>query len=136
MTSDEKKTIDDLRARGLGYVRIAREIGIPENTVKSYIRRSGRRADTSGGATEIKPCLCCGKPVKQNPHRKEKRFCSDACRMKWWNEHPDRVNKKAVYEYKCPQCGRPFTAYGNSKRKYCSHQCYIEARFGGDCHDQ
>ena len=30
-----------------------------------------------------------------------------------------------------PNCGLPFTAYGNSKRKYCSHECYIAARFKG-----
>ena len=30
-------------------------------------------------------------------------------------------------------CGKPFTVYGNSKRKYCSHECYIRNRFkGGD----
>ena len=26
-------------------------------------------------------------------------------------------------------CGRLFTAYGNKKRKYCSHRCYIEHRY-------
>ena len=33
----------------------------------------------------------------------------------------------------CRECGKPFTAYGNSRRKYCSHECYIRNRFkGGD----
>ena len=27
--------------------------------------------------------------------------------------------------------GREFTAYGNSRWKYCSHACYIKDRFGG-----
>ena len=70
-------------------------------------------------------------PVKQNPGRKKKRFCSDSCRMKWWNSHMDKVKRKAIYEFTCLHCGRTFTAYGNSGRKYCSHDCYIEERFGG-----
>lgn len=31
----------------------------------------------------------------------------------------------------CPVCKKPFTVYGNANRKYCSHECYIEDRFGG-----
>lgn len=30
----------------------------------------------------------------------------------------------------CAHCGKPFTAYGNKERKYCSHNCYISDRFG------
>lgn len=51
--------------------------------------------------------------------------------MKWWNEHLDRVDKKANYEFVCAYCKKPFTAYGNAHRKYCCHECYIEDRFGG-----
>jgi endogenous inhibitor of DNA gyrase (YacG/DUF329 family) len=69
--------------------------------------------------------------VAQNSGRKEKKFCSDKCRMTWWNRHLDKVKRKAVYEYICPHCGKPFTVYGNSHRKYCSHECYVADRFGG-----
>ena len=31
----------------------------------------------------------------------------------------------------CPVCKKTFTVYGNANRKYCSHECYIEDRFGG-----
>lgn len=49
------------------------------------------------------------------------------------NAHPEAVKQKAVYTFTCPECGKEFTAYGNAKRKYCSHDCYIAARFkGGD----
>ena len=41
------------------------------------------------------------------------------------------VKRKAIYEYTCPTCGSAFTAYGNSHRKYCCHECYIADRFGG-----
>jgi len=29
----------------------------------------------------------------------------------------------------CARCGKEFTSYGNKNRKYCSHDCYIKARF-------
>ena len=44
-------------------------------------------------------CKCCGVPVQQNLGRKEKKFCSDSCRNKWWNSHLDLVKKQAVYEF-------------------------------------
>lgn len=60
---------------------------------------------------------------------KEKIFCSDNCRMKWWNSHQELVNRKAEYVFVCRNCGKLFTAYGNKERKYCSHSCYIEHRY-------
>jgi endogenous inhibitor of DNA gyrase (YacG/DUF329 family) len=132
MTNDEKAQVAVLKDKGWGATRIARELGLSENTVKSYLRRHATPVTTS----KVHLCPCCGKPVKQTPHRKEKKFCSDACRMKWWNSHQDQIHRKALYEYTCPQCGKSFMAYGNSNRKYCSHTCYIKARFGGDTHDE
>lgn len=80
---------------------------------------------------EVHHCLCCGKEVVQPRGRKEKKFCSDKCRNKWWNSNLDKVNRKANYEFICPHCKKLFSAYGNKNRKYCSHACYIEDRFGG-----
>ena len=79
-------------------------------------------------------CEQCGKPIEQNPGRKRKRFCCDACRNKWWNAHLNLVKRKAVYTFTCPACGKEFTVYGNSHRKFCSHACYIAYRFGGVRH--
>ena len=71
--------------------------------------------------------------ITQTPGRKEKKFCSDECRHKWWNAHPEKITRKAVYSYTCSGCKKTFTAYGNSHRKYCCHACYIADRFkGGD----
>lgn len=80
---------------------------------------------------EVHYCLCCGKEVVQPGGRKEKKFYSDKCRNKWWNSNLNKVNRKAIYEFICPHCKKPFSAYGNKNRKYCSHACYIEDRFGG-----
>ena len=79
-------------------------------------------------------CKKCGKTVYQYPGRKEKKFCSDACRNKWWSEHQSEIKRKSMLEFTCPNCGKPFYAYEYRKRKYCSHACYIEHRFGeGSC---
>ena len=105
------------------------EICQHEQIIKGYEKTA---ADMKGK----KICPECGKPITQISGRKPKRFCSPECRQKWWNAHPERVGQKAVYEYVCPGCGQSFTAYGNSHRKYCSHECYVETRFkGGEARD-
>ncbi len=136
MTDRQKDRIRQMRADGYGYMKIAQELGISENTVKSFCRRKGLNgaaaADTAPSADRDKGvCPCCGAEVRQNPGRKEKKFCSDKCRNKWWNSHLDQVERKAHYEFVCACCKKPFTAYGNAGRKYCSHACYVADRFGG-----
>lgn len=44
------------------------------------------------------------------------------------NSHIDLVKRKANYEYVCDFCKKPFTAYGNAKRKYCCFECYSNSR--------
>ena len=143
MTNEQKTVVESLRSQGLGYKRIAAQTGISANTVKSYLRKNAPVAveqeipiispeSVAVISSDFQPvCRQCGKPVAQNPGRKEKKFCSDSCRTRWWNNHLDLVKRKAIYHFTCPTCGRDFSAYGNAHRKYCSHSCYIEDRFGG-----
>ena len=131
MTDEQRMQITSMRDAGSGYKKIAQALNISENTIKSFCKRNKMGGIAASASNDEIPCLCCGKPVKQNPGRKQKKFCSDKCRMKWWNGHLDQVQKKANYDYICPVCKKPFTAYGNASRKYCSHDCYIEDRFGG-----
>jgi endogenous inhibitor of DNA gyrase (YacG/DUF329 family) len=138
MTPDEKSRLTDLRKAGRSYTEIADALGISKNTVKTFCRRNGLAPEVESTPVEVTPaptterlCPHCGKPVIQPQGRKEKKFCSDTCRNRWWNSHMDLVNRKAIYEYTCPTCGTAFTAYGNNHRKYCCHECYIADRFGG-----
>ena len=39
MTENEKHRINELRLNGYGYKKIARELGLSVNTVKSYLAR-------------------------------------------------------------------------------------------------
>lgn len=125
MTNQQKEQIRTMRLQGVGYIKIGKALGISDNTVRSFCRRNGL-GDKSKNAVA---CKQCGKLIKNIPKQKPKKFCSDACRNTWWNEHRDCVNRKANYEYICTCCGRNFTAYGNNHRKYCSHACYITDRF-------
>lgn len=129
MTDEQKQKIIALRRDGAGYGQIATTIGISINTVKSFCRRHNMTANKSESV-----CEQCGNHITQNPGRKRKRFCSDLCRNKWWNTHLELVKRKAVYTFTCPNCGKEFSVYGNRYRKFCSHACYIEYRFGGGHH--
>ncbi len=130
MTEEQKTAIQDLRSQGKGYKKIAQELGLPPNTIKSFCRRTQMPKFETGPIPDVDACECCGKPLKQTAGRKHKRFCSDVCRRKWWNSHLQLVKRKAVYRLKCQHCGRKFEVYGNRHRKYCCHACYIAERFG------
>ncbi len=136
MTDYQRESITELRHQGYGYTTIANAIGLSKGSVKAYCHShdlAGVMAESHAHITlEINRCLNCGAPLSQNPKSKRKKFCCSACRQKWWNAHQGQVTQKALYHYVCPTCGKEFTAYGNNHRKYCSHPCYIKARFGGD----
>ena len=135
MNDTQRKQIRQLREEGKSYSQISEALAISQNTVKTYCNRHGLgRVEMSPPPPryEEKQCQCCGKTIRQIQGRKEKRFCSNFCRNKWWNTHLDQVNRKANYEFECAFCKKPFTAYGNKTRKYCCHECYIADRFGGN----
>ena len=134
MTDKEKNQIAIYRNQGMSYTQISKKMDLSINAVKTYCKRHGlggvRAYEVESNAV-ITVCEQCGQPVKQNPGRKQKRFCSDKCRMSWWNSHLDKVNRLANRIVVCAQCRQEFTAYGKRERKYCSRKCYFKARFGG-----
>lgn len=134
MTSDQKLQIRKLRQENCSYSNIASALGVTLSAVKGYCQRNGlgnvRAPVEKAPDPSISVCGNCGKEIIQRPGIKEIKFCSPACRQAWWNDHLDQVNRKAVYEYTCACCGKLFSAYGNSHRKYCSHSCYISGRYG------
>jgi protein-arginine kinase activator protein McsA len=119
MTRDEIIKINKLQRDGVGYKRISTLTGIPINTVKSYCHRHP--------AGDAGICQQCRAPIKQPPHKRTKKFCSDACRMAWWKDHPEQVQRK-VFHLTCMRCGMSFDSYGSGKRQYCSRACYADAR--------
>lgn len=138
MTDEQKRKVSDLRRSGIGYTETARLAGVSRDAVRSFCRRNGLAGEMAGaGQPEAgeQPqegcCRECGKPLQQKEGIKRRVFCSRECREKWWHSHPGEVRQRAVYSFTCAGCGGQFTAYGNSGRKYCSHGCYIRARFKG-----
>ena len=135
MTEIQKNLIEEYRKNGCSYSSIAHKLDISVNSIKTYCRRnglSGFSAVRSIPDSNFEFCRYCGKPVVQKSSRKAKKYCSDICRMAWWNSHQEDVNRKAVYNLTCINCGNLFASYGNAGRKYCCHRCYILHRFGGN----
>ena len=134
MTEEQKQQVIRLRKEGCGYTAVAHNVGVSKDTVKSFCRRNGLAGKLAAAAnTQATGCRECGRPLQQTEGMKPRVFCCDVCRVKWWHAHPEKIKQRAVYAFTCAGCGKPFTAYGNSKRKYCSHGCYVRSRFkGGD----
>ena len=124
MRLQDKIVINNMRMEGHTPSVIAGKLGIPASTVRSFIHRNPVVPNT-------KQCLQCGRPVVQPKGRREKKFCSDSCRMAWWNSHQDAVDRKAYYTLTCEYCGKEFESYGNKNRKYCCRACYVSARQPG-----
>lgn len=140
MTSEQKALIEKLRIRGIKYADIAKAVELSESTIKSYCYRHEIKAvktvNAENADLQHSRCEECGKVLSVSRF-KPRRFCSDSCRQKYWNTHISQLNhakaadgKAKVTEFTCPTCGEKFTAYLKRNRKYCSHACYIIARYG------
>lgn len=121
MTRQEEIKINSMRLKGYSASVIATVLSKPASTIRSYIHRHPEIPDT-------KICQNCGERMLQTKDNGKKKFCSDACRMQWWNNHQDDVNRKSFYTLTCKNCRKEFESYGNKNRKYCCRDCYIESR--------
>ena len=121
MKLQDQIAINNMRLEGHSPSEIAARLGLSPSTVRSHIHRHRHIPST-------KTCKNCGQPLVQPKGRREKKFCSDRCRMAWWNSHKEEVNKQAFYKLTCQHCGKEFDSYGNSNRKYCCRACYIASR--------
>ena len=132
MTEIQKQQIHEMRRYGCTYKHIADALSLKAGMVKTYCVRAVQKGlDISPAPIANSRCKQCGAPVEQIPRRKKKVFCSKACSQKWWNTHLYLVERssKALYHFTCRTCGKEFSAYGAPDRKYCSHECYINARY-------
>ena len=126
MTETERSRIVELQHQGYGYKKISTLTGLPLSTVKSFCARHPVRDEDIAERNNL--CRNCLKPLEQTPHHRKRNFCSDVCRMAWWNAHPERVNRRAYYKLICKNCGTEFTSYGNDHRVFCSRACYAQYR--------
>lgn len=119
----DKRKIMELKIKGFGSKRIASTLQLNPSAVKTFIHRHGK---DPAYVLSLGLCACCGSPLVQTPGRKSKKFCSDACRMKWWSDHRDELDR-TMYTNQCEYCGRSFET-ANAKQKYCGRACYAESR--------
>ena len=132
MTNQQKDQITALRSQRFGYATIAKAVGLKKDTVVAYCRKIGltgtKATDNSRIDLDADFCLQCGALLTQTPGRKRIKFCSDKCRMTWWNSHRNLVNRKAYQTVVCGNCGTAFQVYGNVPRKFCSRACSAASR--------
>ena len=131
MTDAEKARVVEYRRHGMGCAEIARLLNVSANTIKSFLQRNrviveSVQVEQTKTVMQKECCKQCGALLTRTGRSREKQFCSDKCRLQWWHEH--RGSSKRAVEHICPECQRVFST--DRAQKYCSHECYILARFG------
>lgn len=119
MTTQQMEKIKEYRQAGYTQGQIAEMTGLSVSSIKSFLRRH-----VTVSSAEV--CPMCGKAIRSKPHRKAKKFCSDRCRLRWWNSHPEQVNRTR-HSQLCPQCGITFETHIASQQ-FCSRTCAAAAR--------
>lgn len=120
MNQRQINELNRMHLEGNGATSIADALGVSVNTVRSYLKRHP--------VTEnMHICKQCGSTVSQTSGRKVKQFCSDRCRMQWWNEHRHLQGSRNLVSFTCEYCGKEFRDYEKAGRKYCSRKCYHAA---------
>ena len=134
LTESQKRQVIAMRENGIGYQTIATTIGVGRDNVRNFCKTKKLTGYGSQLKLKVKEgilCLYCGKKIEQSSTGRRKKFCCEKCRREWWKIHADALNKSpdALYSMVCKHCKKEFQSYGNKTRKYCSHECYIQARF-------
>lgn len=117
--------IRGLREMGLSYKTISETLNLPQEQVRSFCRRN----DVEVQLRKEGRCPACGREVHQRRRGRRRTFCCDECRRIWWKNHEGAARLTRAKEKVCLGCGKQFKSY-DSTRKYCSHACYITARYG------
>lgn len=124
MTKEQKTLILYYREQHMTYRQIGKKLGLSPDTVKTFCRRKRAQSERTEESVQAQ-CRNCGAPVHPLPGRRERLFCSPACRTAYWRKH----NLLGGTPRYCAGCGALLTG-GSASRKYCGHACYIRHRFG------
>ena len=122
MTEAQKNEAVKMFQAGRSYKEIGEQIGTTPGSVKQFFYRRRKQP-----VAYI--CEQCHQPIKlfrNKPHR----FCSYACRMKWWLHHPEAYSNREQHCFRCKICGKSFYSRRNIA-SFCSRACYYESRRKG-----
>ncbi len=129
MTDHQRNQIITLRSKNISIAQIAKETGLSLGTVKSFLSRASAQKTPAAPSpfpkTVSNTCLQCGSTLLQIGHHKNKKFCSDRCRLQWWNTHKNLSLRDPSLQKTCLVCGKQFYSYSG---KYCSRACYGTSR--------
>jgi len=129
MTGEEKQQIYLLRKKGISFADIADKLNISKNTVKTFCWRNGlsdaelEKLQSNCGYMGF--CKQCGKPLEQKVKSRPRKFCCDKCRLAWWRNNSNQLNRSSQKTYICEYCKKEFLQYPSQNRRFCSHACYI-----------
>ena len=104
MTKEQKTLILYYREQHMTYRQIGEKLGLSPDTVKTFCRRNTPQEDRTE-ASASSQCRNCGAPVHPLPGRRERLFCSPACRTAYWRKH-NLLGKDPRY---CAGCGALLT---------------------------
>lgn len=104
-----------LSREGLSTREVAAKLGVNNATVSRWIKNSE--------GIIFSKCPVCGKEITYTRGHRPKKFCSDACCIKWWREHNEIKAKK--YLHTCEHCGKPFKSMKRYQR-FCCRECYLD----------
>lgn len=138
MTDIQKEQIRRLRGEGVSYSKIADILDMPSNTVKSFCNRNKLNSILNNANVKNdeygKACGQCGKLITQNGRHRPRKFCSAKCRRAWWKEN-EKTASSLYITLKCDYCGKEFKSRSSEAHKYCSRDCYFNARFRSETHE-
>ncbi len=132
MTNDQEKELIRLHEAGRSSQEIAVITGIKAATVRSFFSRKKKRKCTDENSNQSLLCECCHKVMPEQQYKRNRRFCSDLCRSRWWNSHRDKLKNAQAHYLQCGTCGVSFFSY--TPAKYCSRACSFISRKDGNTH--
>lgn len=120
MTNEQKNIIQKMRMQNETYAVISEVVGIPIGTIKSYCHRHSPISQTANTIV----CKNCGADIEGKAKVKPRLFCCNQCRQRWWNSHRISRQSDKIHQFACATCGKKFSDYIGTNRKYCSQVCY------------
>lgn len=145
----QRERVREMRMAGEECKAIAGRMGIPEGQVIVYCiqlglpvsgpcRTMGLPAEDEAwlkyrrGEPEGRKCPVCGRVLEQPYRGRRRKFCSQRCKDKFWNDRQKGRQEELGREAVCENCGKKFIAVNekNGERRFCGRDCYFEFRYG------